>query len=210
MGVDFFQSDLNLTDVLAQRIQDHIMAIQLRIGGCNNSVFVINVENNLVFGAANIKKYFKDHRMPIANHIQFIREENNKPANTTMEGTTVIRAGSNTNSKTKPLMVKNLQRLVRGRSIRVHKQCIQVCMEYQPDHLEGRKSITTLVGQLDNMVVDIQRPDPSHKNASIKRPSIIYRPEKGVDLDDGFMALVISLDTPRRMQLEINVPKRGR
>ena len=50
--------------------------------------------------------------MPIANNIQFIREENNKPAHVSLEGQTVIRAGSNTNGKTKPLMVKNLQRAV--------------------------------------------------------------------------------------------------
>jgi hypothetical protein len=65
------------------------------------------------------------------------------------------------------------------------------------------------VNQLDGMVIDVHRVDPNHAGALLKRPAIIYRPDKGVDCDDGFMGLCIGLDTPRRMQEEINVPRRG-
>jgi acetolactate synthase regulatory subunit len=205
--VDFFQSSHDLTDVIAQRIQEHILGIQERIAACEDSVFVINIENNLIFGAPNVKKYFEDHPMQFANTVQFIREEKPLP-NTTIEGQTVVRAGSNTNTKTKPIMVEKLRRIIRGKALKVHKQCVQVCMEDQPDHLEGKKGIDTLTNQLSNMVCDIRRVDPNHVNSAIKRPSIIYRPENGVDLDDGFMSLAISIDGQRRALERVNVRNR--
>lgn len=210
MGVDFFQSDLNLTDVIAQRIQEFIMGIQQRIAACSNSVFCINIENNLIFGAANVKKYFALHRMPIANNILFICEEASKQPRTTVEGQAVIRAGSNTNTHTKPLMVEKLKRIIRGKTLKVHKQCVQMCLGDMPEHLEGKKSIDVLVNQLNGMVMDLQRPDAAAKNSLIKRPYVIYRPESGADNDDSFMALLISIDTQRRALEEINVQRRGR
>jgi len=209
VGVDFFQSDLNLTDVIAQRIQEHIMGIQSRIAACANSVFVINIENNLIFGAPNVRRYFEAHRLPLANVVQFICEEGGKVIPTSIEGQAVIRAGSNTNAKTKPLMIEKLKRIVRGKALKIHRQCVQVCREDLPEHLEGKKSIDVLTGQLNSMVCDIRRPDPNHKNAALQRPSIIYRPESGQENDDGFMALIISIDGQRRILQEINVPRRG-
>ncbi len=210
MGVDFFQSDLNLTDVIAQRIQEFIMGIQQRITACNNSEFCINIENNLIFGAANVKQFFTRHRMPIANHVLFICEDARKKQGTTVEGQAVIRAGSNTNTHTKPLMVEKLKRIIRGKALKVHKQCVQMCKDDMPEHLEGKKSIDVLVNQLNSMVYDLQRPDAAAKNSLLKRPYVIYRPESGQDNDDSFMALLISIDAQRRALEEINVQKRGR
>lgn len=202
--MDFFQSALNLTDVIAQRIQDHIMAIQERVHGCENSAFVINIENNLNFGAPNVMQYFAQHPMTLANHVQFIREQQ-KTSNPSLEGQSVIRAGANTNTKTKPLMVNKLWRIMRARGMRVNRQWVQVCMNDQPDHLEGKKGIDTLVNQLSSIVCDTHRVDPNHRNALIKRPSVIYRPENGLDCDDAFMAILISIDAQRRLLEDINM-----
>lgn len=203
MGVDVFQSALNLTDVIAQRIQEHIMGIQSRVPGCANSAFVINIENNLVFGAPNVRQYFEEHRMPLANHIQWIVELKNTPT-PTMEGLPVIRAGSNTNSRTKPHMVEKLHRTLRARGLRVHKQWVQVCMRDLPDHLENKRGIDILTTQLNGIVCDTRRVDPGHVNAALKRPSFIYRPERGVDMDDCFMACIISIDAQRRLAEQVN------
>lgn len=204
--MDFFQSALNLTDVIAQRIQDHIMAIQERIYGCQNSAFVVNIENNLNFGAPNVTQYFEQHPMRLANHVQFIRETQ-KTANPSLEGQPVIRAGANTNTKTKPLMVDKLYRIMRARGLRVHRHWVQAFMNDQPDHLENKKGIDTLVNQLNSIVCDTHRVDPNHRNALIKRPSIIYRPESGQDLDDGFMSLLVSIDGQRRLLEEVNMQR---
>lgn len=209
MGIDVFQSALNLTDVIAQRIQEHMMGIQSRVSGCSNSAFVINIENNLVFGAPNVMQYFDTHKMPISNHYQFIRELKSTPT-PALEGQPVIRAGSNTNTRTKPHMVEKFFRILRARCLRVHKQWVQVCGRDLPDHLENKKGIDIFANQLNGIVCDTRRVDPGHVNAALKRPSFIYRPERGVDMDDCFMAGLIAVDGQRRLAEQVNQRHTGR
>ena len=188
MGCDF--AETVLSDELGRFILKHIVAIQRTVACCAASIFVVNVEANLVFGAPAIYQYIRQNPPGITNAIVLMQEDSRTHHNT-MGGEGVITAGTRTTPQNKPAMIEGLGRILRAERLFFHQQMVSVLMEYLPEHHKV-KPIVTLIKELGTFMREVSYPKSSKDQAYV-RPVIRYRGEKGVDRDDGVMALAIGV-----------------